>query len=244
MTEQVRATRTAPDGWVLSRLDTSGRHWPGRIPREAEGEFISGVWTVELTLATSPDGSHDVVSLTVRTLGPLVEALAASPTWQESGQRIRKSAQRLVATVAAQEGLTVDQWLERHSPTEVAKGVPARITGRGLRALPVDALATHLLAQARMIAATGARSADAQAIAAMEKTVRKARRRRLTPEHLRRVADVYAAALKRGGPPTEAVRNEFGVSRATAERYVSAARSSGHLTARSPHDPTQQKERQ
>ena len=55
---------------------------------------------------------------------------------------------------------------------------------------------------------------------------RTARRRRLAPEHLSRVAKAYTEALARGEHPTEAVRHEFGKSRATAERYVSAARAS------------------
>jgi hypothetical protein len=151
---------------------------------------------------------------------------------------------RHVEAVAERQGLSVEEWVRRESPPRVAGPVPDRITGRQLRSLPLDALASHLLAQARMVATTGTRSADADAIAQLERELRTARRRRLTPEHLSRVAKAYTEALARGEHPTEAVRHEFGKSRATAERYVSAARASGHLTARSPHDPTHQKDSQ
>lgn len=57
-------------------------------------------------------------------------------------------------------------------------------------------------------------------------TGRRQRRRDLTPTLLREVADVYREG---GRTPTEAVRQHFVVSRATASRWVRAARDEGIL---------------
>jgi hypothetical protein len=62
---------------------------------------------------------------------------------------------------------------------------------------------------------------------ALEAAVRRAQRvRRLTPNHLRSVAEVYLAA---GSAPTEAVRAHFGVEPRTASRWVTRARRLGLL---------------
>jgi len=54
--------------------------------------------------------------------------------------------------------------------------------------------------------------------------LRKQRRRTIDDTHLRRVAEIYKVAESAGEPTIEAVRKEFYVSPATAERYIRAAR--------------------
>lgn len=60
---------------------------------------------------------------------------------------------------------------------------------------------------------------------------RKASRRPLTADRLRRVADVYNA---HDDGALEAVADHFGVSRSTAARHVRAAREAGLIEARRP----------
>lgn len=55
------------------------------------------------------------------------------------------------------------------------------------------------------------------------------RRRRLTPDHLQEVADVYEKAQKAGEPPTRAVQYHFDVSHSTAAKWVGKARTAGLL---------------
>jgi hypothetical protein len=58
---------------------------------------------------------------------------------------------------------------------------------------------------------------------------RPARRRVITDDLLREVADVYRQALVRGEPPTEAVRDHFGKSHRSASGYIERARHAGFL---------------
>jgi len=61
-------------------------------------------------------------------------------------------------------------------------------------------------------------------------------RRRVTPDLLKRVADVYSA--DESGRPTQAVANEFNVSHSTAARYVGSARKQKLLPGTSPGKAT------
>lgn len=54
-------------------------------------------------------------------------------------------------------------------------------------------------------------------------------RNRITPAHLRDVAQVYREAWRRGSAPTKAVSQHFGVSHSTAARWVGLAREAGDL---------------
>ena len=56
----------------------------------------------------------------------------------------------------------------------------------------------------------------------------------ITDERLRQVADIYRAACFATGAPTNAVRDQLGVPRATAGRWVSLARQRGFLGATQP----------
>lgn len=58
------------------------------------------------------------------------------------------------------------------------------------------------------------------------RTARKEVRRKMTDEHLQRVADTYAAAT---AARTEAVARAFAVSYRTAQRYIEKAREKGLL---------------
>lgn len=53
----------------------------------------------------------------------------------------------------------------------------------------------------------------------------------LSDDHLRRVADLYRAALERGDPPTQTIADEFPVplARSTAAKWVMKARERGFL---------------
>lgn len=51
----------------------------------------------------------------------------------------------------------------------------------------------------------------------------------LTDEHLRRVADLYRAALERGDAPTQTIAHEMHAARSTAARWVAMARERGLL---------------
>lgn len=61
----------------------------------------------------------------------------------------------------------------------------------------------------------------------------KARRPRsgspLTDDHLRQVAELYRAAVKRGDPPDETIAREMHAARSTAARWVAKARERGIL---------------
>lgn len=50
------------------------------------------------------------------------------------------------------------------------------------------------------------------------------RRRKLTPEHLKEVAQIYSTAQAHDEPPTRSVQHHFGVSHSTAAKWVGAAR--------------------
>ena len=51
----------------------------------------------------------------------------------------------------------------------------------------------------------------------------------LTEDHLRRVAEVYQAAVEQGDPATQTVANEMHAARSTAARWVAKARERGIL---------------
>lgn len=55
------------------------------------------------------------------------------------------------------------------------------------------------------------------------------RQRKLTPQFLREVAEVYSAAKREGRPPTIAVAEHFRVSHRTATRWAGEARKAGEL---------------
>ncbi len=101
-----------------------------------------------------------------------------------------------------------------------------------LRSIPVDRLVTDsILALGLLLRAEpGANGTTILRPALMtevtEAAVRRARRARLTPDHLRSVADVYQTG---GSAPTEAVRAHFHVKPSTASRWVSEARRLGFL---------------
>lgn len=64
-----------------------------------------------------------------------------------------------------------------------------------------------------------------------------ARRRRgpIPDDELRRVAEIYRQASIASAAPTNAVRDQMGVSRATAGRWVALARERGFLGAARPN---------
>ena len=61
---------------------------------------------------------------------------------------------------------------------------------------------------------------------------RSGRPRAVTPERLRKVAEVYRQHF--ADRPTEAVARSFGVSHRTAARYIRQARDAGHLPETDP----------
>src|SRR5262245_30244819 len=61
------------------------------------------------------------------------------------------------------------------------------------------------------------------------KATKPQRRRRLTRDLLKQVADTYRKAYEAGQPPTQAVAAEFQVSHSTAGRWVVEARKAGTL---------------
>lgn len=77
--------------------------------------------------------------------------------------------------------------------------------------------------------------ADWRASVAEERTALEGTRRGrdLGPDHYREVADVYAAAVQDGCPPTAAVADHFTVSKSAAAKKVARARQRGFLPATS-----------
>lgn len=71
-------------------------------------------------------------------------------------------------------------------------------------------------------------SAASEAVQAAAERTLSSRRRRITPEFLAEVAEVYRGALDTGAP-TVAVKDHFNVSHSTAARYVDKARKGGLL---------------
>ena len=103
------------------------------------------------------------------------------------------------------------------------------VTARGLRRVPVGRLvriAVGLAAQVPSGAGVAGFARDDELADAERETVGRARRWRLTDEHLCAVANLYRAAPK---GPVVAVADQFGASRATAGRWVAAARNRGLL---------------
>lgn len=78
----------------------------------------------------------------------------------------------------------------------------------------------------------GGRDAMGAVMKAHEQAVRAPRRgSRIADAQLRTVASVYREALRTGAPPAEAVKDELGVPRSTAGRWVAEARRRGFLPA-------------
>jgi hypothetical protein len=64
---------------------------------------------------------------------------------------------------------------------------------------------------------------------AYEARPKKAGRRPVPPERIQRVAAVYRRALAEGRRPTQAVKDDLGVSRSQASKLVMRARAEGFL---------------
>lgn len=77
----------------------------------------------------------------------------------------------------------------------------------------------------------GGSSPESRALyAELTKDIRPARRGRpVTDEHLRAVAKLYRRLAAGGGSPTQDIADAMNVGRATAARWVRAARDAGHL---------------
>jgi hypothetical protein len=117
------------------------------------------------------------------------------------------------------------------------------VTSQTLRAIPVH----RLLRQAAVHASTfltydgptpdgGSKFAAPSADEREETRTRVLERARsprqgspITNEHLTQVADVYRTALAAGRRPTQTIRERWHVERATASRWVAAARAAGLL---------------
>ena len=69
---------------------------------------------------------------------------------------------------------------------------------------------------------------------ALPKPEMNGRQRVMSNDHLRRVAEVYRAAMRAGKVPTQEVADHFGKSHSTAARWVMQARREGFLGAAKP----------
>lgn len=117
----------------------------------------------------------------------------------------------------------------------------ARIDGGILRRLPVARLLREAVAavagQLQTLPDGGVRADTSATASVAEFEDQTARPRRGTPlgdDHLKRVRDIYRAAVERGDPPTQTVAQEMHAARSTAARWVAKARERGLLGASLP----------
>lgn len=109
------------------------------------------------------------------------------------------------------------------------------VTGERLRAIPLARLLRHASAESRSFVAHEGGGTFAPPTPAERDAIYRGEGRRprrgspITDEHLEEVADVYRSALERQEPPTQAVMDEWHVSRSAASRWVAAARERGFL---------------
>jgi hypothetical protein len=104
------------------------------------------------------------------------------------------------------------------------------------RAAPITATALRGLALGRVLQDAG--SPDDQEPIGRRSDFEAGRGSRLGRSHYEEVAEVYAAARRSGGKPTQAVKEHFGVSYSAAAKYVQRARHDFGLLTRTSQGKT------